>query len=118
MGPYSIMPWFLYFFQRLAANFSSAKAFLIALTTIKRRALLAVNEERTRAAAMQRFLGRVSLVTGGAKGIGAAICQRLASEGSKVIVVDHDEACGLQTANDLTGSGHSVRFIHADVSGK
>ncbi|WP_424699166.1 SDR family NAD(P)-dependent oxidoreductase, partial [Gaiella sp.] len=41
---------------------------------------------------MSRFEGRTALVTGGAKGIGAATATRLASEGASVVVADFDEA--------------------------
>jgi NAD(P)-dependent dehydrogenase (short-subunit alcohol dehydrogenase family) len=36
------------------------------------------------------FAGRVAVVTGGASGIGASCCRRLAESGATVAVADHD----------------------------
>ncbi|WP_425049837.1 SDR family NAD(P)-dependent oxidoreductase [Psychromarinibacter sp. S121] len=41
---------------------------------------------------MNRFEDQVAIVTGGARGIGRGICQRLAQEGAKVVVWDLAEA--------------------------
>lgn len=41
---------------------------------------------------MKRFDGRFALVTGGGRGIGAAVVNRLAGEGAKVLAVDVDDA--------------------------
>jgi 3-oxoacyl-[acyl-carrier protein] reductase len=49
-----------------------------------------------------RLEGRVAAVTGGASGIGEAICMRLAQEGAKVAVLDLDLA-GAQLTADLAG---------------
>jgi len=46
-----------------------------------------------------RFEGKTVLVTGGAKGIGAATAERFATEGAHVVVVDFDEAAAKETRN-------------------
>lgn len=56
---------------------------------------------------MARFDGKVALVTGGARGIGAAIVARLASEGAKVMVADLDMP---------VETGDQVAFLKTDVA--
>ena len=41
--------------------------------------------------------GRLALVTGGARGIGRAVCQVLARDGAKVVVADLDKGGCEQT---------------------
>ena len=50
-----------------------------------------------------RLAGKVAAVTGGAAGIGRAICLRLAAEGARVVVLDLDEARAEQTAVQAGG---------------
>lgn len=51
----------------------------------------------------QPLAGRTALVTGGAGGIGRAICNRLAADGCYVIVLDRDEARAAEVADQVAG---------------
>src|SRR5689334_5038837 len=56
---------------------------------------------------MTRFEGKTALVTGGAKGRGAATATRPAEEGWTVVAADFDEAAAGETAAAI--GGHAVR---------
>ncbi|MEP9380479.1 SDR family oxidoreductase [Aquabacter sp. CN5-332] len=51
-----------------------------------------------------RFEGRVALVTGGARGIGFAAAQRIASEGGRLALADIDGAAAAEAATTLPGA--------------
>jgi NAD(P)-dependent dehydrogenase (short-subunit alcohol dehydrogenase family) len=52
------------------------------------------------------FTDKVILVTGGAGGIGSAMCRRFASGGARCVVVDIDEIRAKKVASELPGAGH------------
>jgi 3-oxoacyl-[acyl-carrier protein] reductase len=60
--------------------------------------------------------GRVAIVTGAARGIGAATAARLAGDGAAVAVVDLDEAACAGTVEAITSKGGRAVAIGADVS--
>ena len=59
---------------------------------------------------------RVAIVTGAARGIGAACAERLAQDGAAVALWDVDEAAGEALAAALVAHGHRAVFARCDVS--
>lgn len=62
-----------------------------------------------------RLDGKVALVTGGARGIGAEVCRALAAAGAKVMVTDLLEDDGQATVEALNESGAQAEFRKQDV---
>lgn len=65
---------------------------------------------------MGEHTGRVAIVTGGAKGIGGAIVDRLAEAGATLAIFDVDDAALDDKVAALTGRGATIRGFHVDVS--
>src|SRR5262245_6493488 len=59
---------------------------------------------------------RVAIVTGAARGIGAATAIRLAHDGHAVAVVDLEEGACAETVATITGAGGRALAVGADVS--
>lgn len=59
---------------------------------------------------------KVIVITGGAKGIGAAITRACAQEGAVPVVVDRDAEAGRQIEQELTGRGINGKWIGADLA--
>jgi 3alpha(or 20beta)-hydroxysteroid dehydrogenase len=62
---------------------------------------------------MGRVDGKVALITGGARGMGAAHAQALVSEGGRVVIGDILDDKGRAVAEKL---GESAHFVHLDVT--
>jgi L-fucose dehydrogenase len=58
---------------------------------------------------------KVILITGGAKGIGEAICRGAAQEGAIPVFVDRDAEPGHRLCSELTAVGSRSLFIESDV---
>ena len=63
-----------------------------------------------------RFDGKVVAVTGGALGIGQAVCLMLAKRGAAVAILDRDESAGRQTCREVERGGGQAIFHPVDVS--
>jgi NAD(P)-dependent dehydrogenase (short-subunit alcohol dehydrogenase family) len=60
--------------------------------------------------------GKVAIVTGGGSGLGAAIAERLAGHGVKVVVSDINMKSAEQVAQDITGAGGTASAVQQDTA--
>ena len=62
---------------------------------------------------MQRFAGKIAVVTGGGRGIGGEIAKAFAAEGAKVAVVSRSEASCSKTAEEINATYPGVAKAYA-----
>jgi meso-butanediol dehydrogenase/(S,S)-butanediol dehydrogenase/diacetyl reductase len=63
-----------------------------------------------------RLEGRVSLITGGASGIGEATARTFAREGSTVMIADRDEANAKRVVEEIRGAGGKAGYVIVNVA--
>jgi NAD(P)-dependent dehydrogenase (short-subunit alcohol dehydrogenase family) len=65
--------------------------------------------------AMQRFQGKVAVITGAGRGIGAATARQLAAEGAKVVIADLNGPGGEAVARQIVDAGGAAVAVRTDV---
>ena len=65
---------------------------------------------------MKKFKDKVAFVTGGASGIGRALCRELARRGAVVIVTDINEQGVIEVASSITADGGKAEPFILDVT--
>jgi len=63
-----------------------------------------------------QFKGKVGIVTGGASGIGHALCEALSRRGACVIVADINTEGAQRVASAITTAGGRGRMAYLDVA--
>jgi NAD(P)-dependent dehydrogenase (short-subunit alcohol dehydrogenase family) len=74
-----------------------------------------VGDDPEGAPGVESLRGKVAIVTGGARGIGRAISERLVAEGAVVMIVQRSRSEGEELAARLTAGGGQAAFEHGDV---
>jgi 3-oxoacyl-[acyl-carrier protein] reductase len=65
---------------------------------------------------MDRLANKISIITGGARGIGKATAQLFACEGSAVVIWDMNEELGEKTAQEIRDNGQKAEFIQVNTT--
>ncbi len=74
-----------------------------------------MQETQERPRTVQDLQGRVALITGGGRGLGAAICRVLSMAGATVIAADVADEHAEKLAEELRGLGAQAAALHLDV---
>ena len=63
-----------------------------------------------------QYSGKMAVITGGASGIGAAICRALVARGAQVVIVDWDHEKASELSAELGDMAHSERCDVSDAA--
>jgi 3-oxoacyl-[acyl-carrier protein] reductase len=64
---------------------------------------------------LERFKGKVVVITGGGAGIGRTFARRFAEEGGSIVVADLDPGVGQRTVTELESESHQALYVQMDV---
>ncbi len=64
---------------------------------------------------MNEFKEQITIITGGANGIGKALAQTLGRAGAHVVIGDINDELGSLLSSEIRASGGSARYQHTDV---
>ena len=65
---------------------------------------------------MNRFEGKVAIVTGAAGGIGAEYAKALAAEGAAVMIADLSDDASAERVDEIKAAGGQAAWVHTDIS--
>jgi NAD(P)-dependent dehydrogenase (short-subunit alcohol dehydrogenase family) len=63
-----------------------------------------------------RLAGKVALISGGARGMGAAEAILFAREGARVVIGDILDSDGKRVEGEIAGAGGQAAYVHLDVT--
>ena len=65
---------------------------------------------------MEYFKDKIAIVTGGASGMGRAVCEQMGRHGATVVVADINHDGAKEVAESIVAAGGKARAVHLDVT--